>query len=507
MTHSTRPLFKILLGVYSLLLLTPFLALWAFQGEAQNFDSALFTEAQWNTAFLALGVLVLSTLWGLSFAVINSFYSFAFKPLMHALLLMPLSLPAYVLAFIYLGLFGPHTDWSQFFEIQGEIWFLIFVLSLSLTPYIYYFSNLGLSKVTQSEWETEKIINGGLWRFSRLNIIPKLLPFLLSAQILVIFETLSDFGAASVINVSVMTTMIYKMWFDLFSFAGAVQLSIKYSLIILVLLVVEWLLKSTKEGESSGQRDPLRPHGLSLPLQACVLVFVGLFVTLAFVYPGLQILIWSLQGSQWSLWQQALVSTLNTLGLGFVVGTLVVLLSVSLHIVLKQKKQNPSPWMSLSTIGYSIPGSILAVSVYSLLLGFTESISSQFLLTGLVFALVYKFLTVAMRPIGASAHNLPEELIETSNILNVSWWRRLRLFFYPYLKDSCLVALLLVMVEVMKEMPLTLMLAPSGFQTLSINIFNFTSEGEWQKAALSSLMLLIVGVTSVILMNLKRSSL
>ena len=504
---AMKLLLKSSLWIYLLILLAPLLALYLLQGSAGEFDHSLYILARNNTILLEIGVLIVTSLLGGFFSYLYCFYKYPFKKTLHALLLLPLAFPAYVIAFIYLGMLGPSSSFSLIGlpEIQGELWFLILVLSLALTPYVYFFSSIGLSYVSQSEVETEVILGGGVWSFFRYNTLPKLLPFLISAQILVIFESLSDFGAASVINVPVMTTMIYKLWFDLFSFSGAVHLSLRYSGMILLVLVCELLFKNSTQQKQMANRDPVRGTLIPPALRVLGLLLMGLYIIFAFIIPVFQIVLWNFMGGSWPHFIETLESTLKTIALGGAVGILVVLFSWMLLLLLRTKNESSKLWMIFSTIGYSVPGSILAVSAYAILLWFYSSLGSFLLILGLIIALSYKFLTVGMRPIGDAVDCLPQELIETSNILKVSFFKRIKIFFYPYLRESCVVALLLVIIEVMKEMPLTLMLAPSGFQTLSIKIFNYTSEGEWEKAALPSLMLVVVGIISVLMLNIKRS--
>ena len=494
-----------LLG-YLGLLLTPLLALFLLKGEVGAFDQNLYELAKKNTLLLAAGVVLLSTAWGGLFSYIHCFYHYPLKKTLHGLQLMPLAFPSYVIAFIYLGLFGGGGSLSHWPVpvIQGELWFLIFVLSLALSPYVYFFSCIGLKSISQSEVETEQILGGGFGRFLCQNTLPKLFPYLISAQILVLFESVSDFGAASIVNVPVMTTMIYKLWFDLFSFSGAVQLSLRYAGIILLVLFIEIIFKSRSENNSNLNRDPVLGKKMGTLAGFLVTILMSSYVVLAFVLPLMQVLRWSVSPESLVNLAETFVSTLKTVGVGFFVGCIVLGVSVTLNLLLRSKNESSKYWQIFSTIGYSIPGSILAVAVYAILISLFSSLESYHLLLGLVIALSYKFLTVGMRPIGEKIYCLPQDLVEISRVLNVSIMQKVKVFLYPYLKESCLIALLLVMIEVMKEMPLTLMLAPSGFQTLSIKIFNYTSEGEWEKAALPSLMLVVVGIVSVYLINLKR---
>lgn len=491
---------KLLQSCYFLLVLSPLLILFAFPREGIEIDKILFQESLVNTFILAISVLLLSTVLGVSFAVVQYFFKFPYQKIIHVFLMLPLAIPTYVMGFIYLGALGASSDF-YFVEMQGQLWFLIVTLSLCLTPYVYFFTYLGLKFVTQSEVEAELILRAGWWSFFKINVLPKMLPFLISAQVLLVFEALADFGAASVINVPVLTTMIYKAWFDLFSFAGAVSISLKYSIFILLVLLVEFLLKRKKEGDKQLTREPVKKLSLSGGCRWGLFSFLAFYIFLSFLLPLGQIVIWSIQGFDSYLLYDTLYGGLLTLFIGGIVGLGTILFSFTLSLFLREMKLKTHSWAILSTVGYSVPGTILAVSMYALLLMLVGSVDAGILMVALVVALGYKFLTVSLRPIADAVENIPLELDEVSQIFKSSFFKRLRTYLIPYTKDGLIIGLLLVMIEVMKEMPLTLMLAPSEYQTLSIKIFNYTSEGEWLKASLPSLLLMIVGVVSVILVH------
>ena len=495
------------MAVLSLLLLTPVGFLFFMAGDKASLNGELFDLAKINTLLLSVGVLLGSTMIGFPLAWFSFFYKLPGRSFFHALFLLPLAFPAYVLAFIYLGLAGPSSDFSVWsgLEIQGELWFLILVLSLALSPYVYFFSHLGLGLTTQSEVETERILKGGGFRFFYSSTWPKVFPFLLSAQILVLFETLSDFGAASMVNVPVITTMIYKLWFDLFSFPAAVSLSLRYSLLILILLAVEWFLKRNESSDKVKNRDPYKAQFIKGWPKWVFLILAGLFVSISVIVPGLQLLLWLPSGMQGGHVPMVLASGARTLLLGSLVSFLVILFSLVFHVFLYDFRRPIHKWNMLMSVGYGVPGSILAVSTYGLLSYWVEGFSTLLLVGGLILALSYKFLTVGFRPLGEQFCQIPRELHEASRIMGVSLVKQWTLFYWPYLNRTTMISLLLVAIEVMKEMPLTLMLSPGEFQTLSINIFNFTSEGEWEKASLPGFLLLLLGFLSVmILMRQQR---
>ena len=414
--------------------------------------------------------------------------------------MLPLAFPAYVFAFIYLAINFEYS-YLSWLPLQGQFWFLSFVLIMALSPYVFFFTNIGLRSITRSEWETQLLLSGSFSKFFSSNVFPKTFPYLLSAQILVLFECLSDFGAAAMVNVPVITTMIYKLWFDLFSFEGAVLLAIRYSLVIAVILLLEFLIRRNQRETQSLQRDPFVTLKTNFFIQLSLVTAFLCYLTLAFLLPVIQIGHWVFSSSINLQWASATDSFVKSFMMASTVGVFVIILSLLLQAILYTHKKKPQVWNLISTVGYSVPGSILAVSTYAILIYLSPSLGANLLLLGLIFALTYKFLTVGMRPLSDKFQNIPRELFEISQVLKVSFVRQWFNMYWPYLRSGSFVAFFLVVIEVIKEMPLTLMLAPSGYQTLSIKIFNYTSEGEWEKAALPSLMLMVFGLVAVVFLE------
>ena len=164
-----------------------------------------------------------------------------------------------------------------------------------------------------------------------------------------------------------------------------------------------------------------------------------------------------------------------------------------------------SSYLPLTNIGYSLPGTFLSVSTYALVLFLFEERGFLLLITALIITLCYKFMTVSFRAVVESVEDLPLELDEVSDLFSVSLLKRFRVWFLPEVKSAMILGFLLVMIEVIKEMPLTLMLSPGGYQTLSTRIFNLTSEGQWEQASIPGFFLAVIGLFSVLGINCWRS--
>ncbi len=493
-------------GFFFFIFTFPLVVLFFSNPETVNVDSFLFKEAIVNTGLLALFVLLLSGFFGIGFSLIYFLYDYPFKKFLNLMMIMPLTFPPYVLAFIYLGMLGSGFYFSDggFSQVQGELWFLVLILVFSLTPYVYLFCSLGLERVDQSLIETEKILKAGSRSFLKTALIPQLWPYLLSGFMLVLFESLAEFGAASVVNVSVITTLIYKLWFDLFSFSGAVGLCLKYSLVVFVFLFLEFLFKRKNKRTDGKCRTKIKSVQPKTFRQWLITVVFFIYAGLSFLFPLFQLILWSLTETGWL---EVLESLKHSLFIGILVAGSCVFVSVLLGFYFRIQGQRFLNYLPLTNIGYSLPGTLLAVSAYAVLLFLFDGAGPGLLITVLVITLCYKFITVSFRAVAESVEDMPAELDEVSDLFSVSFLKRLRFWFLPEVKSAMIFGFLLVMIEVFKEMPLTLMLSPGDYQTLSTRIFNLTSEGQWEQASIPGLFLVMIGLISVVGMNRWRSDL
>ena len=374
-------------GLFFLIFSLPLFILLFSKPETVDVDPFLFKEAVVNTALLAFSVLFFSGFLGVGFSLLNLLYQYPLKRFLNMMMIMPLSFPPYVLAFIYLGL-GSCFFSQGFFEFQGELWFLTLTLGFSLTPYVYLFCCLGLGGVDQSLMETEQVLKAGFRPFFKTAIAPQMGPYLLSALLLILFETLSDFGAASVVNVPVMTTIIYKMWFDLFSFSGAVGLCLKYSLIVFFFLFIEFLFKRNNQKPEGKHQTKIQGTRPKFFWRWLITIVCLIYVSLSFFLPFCQLALWSLAETGW---MEVTESLKHSLFIGVLVAVLCVLVSVLLGFVFRMRGQKFGDYLPLTNIGYSLPGTLLAVSVYALLLFLFEEVGRGLLMTALIVSLCYKF--------------------------------------------------------------------------------------------------------------------
>lgn len=313
-------------------------------------------------------------------------------------------------------------------------------------------------------------------------------------------ETLSDFGVVSLFNYDTFTTAIYSAWEDYRSVDVAAQLA---SLLVLISFGLIWLEQSSRGRAKfySTNPNPQQAYKLRGWKAWSSSVFVSVVLFLAFILPLSQLLLWAwearaleLDGDYWK-WIS------NSLVLAGIAGLLTLILA--LLFVLIKREEGHALWVRvlirISTLGYALPGSVMAIGVL-----YAFDLVSDWMVLGsigvLLLAYVTRFMAVAFSPIESAIENVKPSYIEAAKTLGAGRFRLMREVYIPMLFYGLVVAFILVVVDVMKELPATYLLRPFGWDTLAIRIYELTSEGLYERAAIPSLVL--VGLTSLFLLLL-----
>lgn len=474
-----------------------------------------------NTLVLLVGVSVGVSLLGITLAWLVSMCDFPGRRLFDWALMLPLAIPGYVMAFVFLGLFtyaGPvQTALRHWFG--SSAWFpeirsaggVMLVLSLALYPYVYMLARAAFMGQGRHMMDAARILGLGPVNACFRVALPAARPAIAGGLALALMETLADFGAVSVFNYDTFTTAIYKAWYGLFNLQVAAQLASLLLLFVGVTLTLEHYSRRQARYHNSSRQPNLRRYALRGMARWMAIGLCALVLGVAFVLPAGQLLLWVVETGLSELDSRYF----EFLGHTLLLGALAAAAAVSCALLLgfsKRLARGSSRWLQgsvrLATLGYALPGSVLAVGIMLVFTAVDRSVLAfsgvRLLLVSSVFALVLayvtRFLAVAFAPVEAGLEGIRPSLLEAARSLGATPAQLLRRVYVPMLKPGLLTALILVFVDVMKEMPATLIMRPFGWDTLAVRIYSMTAEGQWERAALPALTLLLAGLIPVLLL-------
>lgn len=507
-------------GLAVLMVLAPIAVIllsWVVEAPAmlQHLPTIRLPEIFFNTLVLVLGVGLLVTLLGVSLAWLTTACEFPGRRYLDWALVLPMAMPPYVLAFTFLGLFDVGgTVQSSLAAFLGHDLpqlnvrhpaSVILVLSLALYPYVYLLVRSAFLMQGVELLEAARALGRRPAAAFLGAVLPAARPALAAGLALVMMETLADFGVVSAFNYNTFSIAIYRTWMGLYDLAAAAQLA---SLLLLASLLVP-LLERMARRRARYTGIAAAPHRRPLPsLRGWLATFYALAVlTVGFLLPLAQLVAWAwpalsdLGERYWVLIYHSVLLAAGT--------TLATLLLALLLALLRHRRPTPlvHVTVSLAGIGYALPGTVLAVGLVLALGWFLQVLPTgdapwvRFLLPGsfgiLIIAYMARFLAVALAPLESGLVRVRPALTEAAQNLGASRTRILQRLYLPLLTPAAGTAFVLVFVEVMREMPATLLLRPFGWNTLAVRVFEMTSEGEWQRAAVPALVLVLVSLVPV----------
>jgi iron(III) transport system permease protein len=495
--------------------------------------ASLLPEALKNSVILAVGVGVGTLLVGGSLAALVSFYDFPARAWLDWALVLPLALPAYVLVFVLLGQYD--ADGGLLHVLRAVLgdgvmlpdvrstWGAILVLTLVLYPYVFVLGRSAFLEQSRDTLEAARTL--GLTHRQALTRVAlrSARPGLAAGAALAVMEALADFGAVNLLNYRAMTDAIYRVWYGTFDRAGALQLATVLLGLAFTFLAAERLLRGRARYLGAVTRGeavvPRRLHGAQAVV-ATALPVALLVVVVAL--PAAQLAVWAVG----SLGEPGLVSrlggdALNTLLLG---GAAAVGAAIAATTIAYGRRTDPSRGGAIlarvTTLGYAVPGTVVAVAVYTPLawidrhvaggagdaLGVDVGLLFTGTVLGLLLAYVVRFHALALLAVEARLERIDPALDDAARTLGADRSRLLAEVHAPLLAPGIATAALLVFVEVVKELPATALLRPLGGDTLAIAVWEATKDSRFDTAALPALLIVLVGLVPVVqLARLARS--
>ncbi|KFN50962.1 hypothetical protein P873_04985 [Arenimonas composti TR7-09 = DSM 18010] len=499
------------------LLLAP--TLWlasAFATPAPEVWPHLFAEvlplALRNTLAL-LGLLaVFALLPGVGFAWASARYEWPGRRFFDWALVLPLALPGYVVAFVYVGLTdyasvlqttwralgGAPAGFPELRSVPGAA----FVLALVMYPYVFLLVRAAFLRQGSAAMDAARMLGHGPLRSFFRAVLPMARPALVAGLSLVLLEALADFGAVSILGVDTLTTSVYKTWYALFSLPAAAQLA--FSMVVLVGLVLALERWGRGRGARSGpQLMPPPRRRLRGWRGWAVTAAAALTLVLGFVLPLARLLWWSWRAR--AALPEVGEAAINTALIAAATALLVLVLALVFSVLARRSGGDRGVRAAgfVAGLGYAVPGTVLAVGAMWLLVSLEQtsswlgSLALSSSLVAVLLALSARFLRVGHEATETAFLALRPSLLESARLLAVPPLSRLRRVVLPLLRPGLVAGLLLVLVEAVKELPATLMLRPFGWDTLAVRVYSHTTEGLWEQAAWPALWLVVVGLVPV----------
>jgi iron(III) transport system permease protein len=487
-----------------------------------------------NTLLLCLAVGIGVIVIGVATAWLTAMHDFPGRRIFQWALVLPMAMPAYVLAYVYtdfLQFVGPLQSflrasfgWSKadywFPEIRslgGAVTMFVFVLY----PYVYLITRTAFVERASGMLEASRTLGLGPWQsFFRVSL-PLARPAVVAGTTLSLMETLADYGTVSYFGVQTFTTGIYRAWFSLGDRIAAAQLAAALLAFVILLLLIEWRSRGrSRFHNTSGRQRPLAGRQLSGWRGALATVVCALPLAIGFVLPAYLLLRLTMTDSETPFAAHFATLARNSFLLAGLTAVIAVALAVLLAYAARLSRGLLAAALNrLVSLGYAVPGSVIAVGVLIPVTRLDHWLSGQWqywfgnnpglLLTGGIAALVYaylvRFLAVALQSVGTSLAKITASMDDAARSLGLAQGATLRRVHLPILRGSLFTASLLVFVDVMKELPATLVMRPFDFDTLATQAYTLASDERLAEAASVSLAIVVVGLLPLIILSRRMS--
>jgi len=497
--------------------------------------NTLLPEMLLNTALLMLGVGTATLVMGSSLAWLVTNYDFPGARAIEWLLVLPMAIPGYILGYVLMALFdyagpiqtqlrawfGPSFEAPEFRSLPGAV----LALSLSLYPYVYLLARTGFREQSAAQRDAARVHGYGRWGVFFKVALPLARPSLAAGTALALMETLTDFAVVRYFNTVTLSEGVVRLWIGQMDRDAAVQLSSALMLIAMsVVLVERRLRRHARYYQLGGQSRPIERVRLRGWRAVAASALPLALLTLAFGLPVIQLVSWAIPevvasapGTLDAVFGPYL---LNTVGLA--AGSACLVSAVALVMAYATRAYGPPSAAKararllarMATLGYAMPGAVVALGVLLLLAPLNEvalnltggAMLLSASLIGLMYAYLVRFLAIGFGNVEASLEKVTPSMEMAARSLGAGALRVLWRVHLPLIRTGVFAASLLVFVDTFKELPATMFLRPFGMETLSVWTYMLASESAWQAAALPSLVIVLVSaVATLLLMRLSRS--
>ncbi|WP_113908111.1 ABC transporter permease [Aliidiomarina celeris] len=483
-----------------------------------------------HTVILMVGVALLVSVIGVATAWLTTACTFAGVSWLRWALLLPLAMPAYITAYTYSGMLsfeGPVqsflravTGWQfgdYYFPEIRSITGATLVMGFVLFPYVYLITRAAFIEQSRAAIEAARTLGLTPWQSFWRVALPMARPAIATGVTLALMETLADYGTVHFYGVTTFTTGIFRTWYGMGDPLGALQLASILLSAVVVLIVVERISRQKSKYHHAGRsQQKARPFKLTRGKAFAAFAVCFTPVLLGFILPALQLLLWS--ADQLHVWlEPAFIKLITNSVMLAVVASLVTVL-VALWLCYG-KRRTPTLLTRVSinfaSLGYAIPGVVVAVGVIipfawldhriidisRSLFGYNPGLVLSGTIVAILFAYLVRFLSVSIQTIDSGLAQIKTSMDESGRILGLNPRQILTRIHFPLLRTSILTATLLVFVDVLKELPATLILRPFNFNTLAVRAYELAGDERLAEAGPAALMIVLAGLIPVILLS------
>jgi iron(III) transport system permease protein len=460
-----------------------------------------------NTLLLVLLSSFLASVIGFLAAYIVIAYDFKGRKIFSFLLYLPLAIPPYIATYIYSHMLGYTGIIQTFFRNQLNIsfdpaWFTyssmqmgVFVFTITLFPYVYITAKGFMQKYLGNYIETARTLQRGHLNILMTIALPLAAPAVFAGFTLIALEILSDFGVVMYLGIPAFSTAIYRSWISLGDFDSALRLSAVLMIFVIAILLLQHLLRKSGFVGMSMRIRPLKRIRLSGISEAVIMGLLGTLLMVSLIVPIGQLLLWSsisYANIRWNHFGQMVVNTL-TLSMFVSIAIIMIALLIANYTRLSRS------WLAvisskLTLLGYSIPGSVVAMLVIFFFITIKEviPINTQTTLTMLVFGLILRYLGLGYQNIETGMRKIGRKFNEASQLLGKNYGQSFLQVDIPLLLPSLFAGFALVFIDVIKELPLTLNLRPFNYHTLATQVYQYASDERVVESAIPSLFIILI---------------
>lgn len=484
-----------------------------------------------NSLALAAGVGIGTFVIGVGTAWLVTMCRFPGRRVFEWALLLPMAIPAYVIAYTYTGLLdggGPVQSFLRdaFGWSYGQYWFpqirslngAIAMFTLVLYPYVYMLSRAAFLEQSVCVLEVSRTLGSGPWRCFFFVALPLARPAVVTGVALALMETLNDFGTVQFFGVSTFTAGIYRTWLGMGEPAAAAQLAAILTMFVFALVVLERVSRGQGRVHHTTSRYRDLPRFKLHGIYAVLATFASsLPILLGFLLPAVVLLGWAIETGPRIVDARYVSYAVNTFMLAAVAAVAAVIIAMIIAYGQRLRQNRVmSVAVRIASMGYAVPGAVIAVGVLIPFAAFDNwlddlmierfGISTGLFLSGtivaVIFAYLVRFLAISLNTVEASLGKITRHMDDAARTLGHRPTATLLKVHLPITWGSLLTAAILVFVDVMKELPATLLLRPFNFDTLAIRAYQLASDERLADAASPSLAIVLVGIVPVILLSL-----